>query len=68
MLGDLIEEALSSVGITQERVSKWLGRRCNCDEYREKINRLAAWAVRTVKMKKTDHAEDYLNRIIEEQL
>lgn len=43
-LGDRIKQALSSVGITEERVSGWLGAPCNCDERVQKLNRLGDWA------------------------
>ena len=43
-LGDMIQEALSFVGITQERVSKWLGRPCNCQERVQKLNLISIWA------------------------
>jgi hypothetical protein len=44
MLGDLIESALTKVGITHERVERWLGRPCGCEERREKLNQIHAWA------------------------
>lgn len=43
-LGDVVEKALSVVGITQERVEQWLGTKCGCKERREKLNRLGSWA------------------------
>lgn len=48
LLGDHIEEALTSVGITSDRVSKFLGRPCGCKERKEKLNRLHAWAIRVM--------------------
>lgn len=42
-LGDLIEDALSKVGITKERVQRWLGE-CRCEERKEKLNYLSTWA------------------------
>ena len=62
-LGDVVESALSSVGITSERVSVWLGRPCNCDERKQKLNQLSVWARRVAKGK-TDRAKEYLNRIM----
>jgi len=65
-LGDMIQEALSFVGITQERVSKWLGRPCNCQERVQKLNLISIWAKRVLSGK-TDNAEKYLNQMIDEE-
>jgi len=43
-LGDAVSNALGIVGITEERVSAWLGRPCGCPERRERLNRLGRWA------------------------
>ena len=43
-LGDLIEGALSKVGITHDRVGAWLGRPCGCAERKRRLNRLFSWA------------------------
>ena len=47
-LGDAVSSALSLVGITEERVSSWLGAPCGCSERREKLNRIGAWAARVL--------------------
>ena len=39
-LGDYVEKALSSIGITKERVEKVLGKPCRCQERQEALNRL----------------------------
>lgn len=62
-LGDLISKALAAVNITEERVTKALGRPCGCKEKREMMNRLSAWAAR-IGQGKTEDAEKYLNEII----
>ena len=64
-LGDQIEFALSSIGITEDRVSRWLGRPCNCQERIEKLNALSQWAGRIVKGK-TDKATEYLENILKD--
>lgn len=64
-LGDAVENALSSVGITKDRVSKWLGRPCQCKERLEKLNRLGAWVSRVLSGK-TDKAEEYLDQVMDE--
>lgn len=48
-LGDKVEAALKAVGVTKERVSKWLGRPCNCDERKQKLNQLSEWAQNATK-------------------
>lgn len=42
-LGDKVESALTSVGVTKDRVEKWLGRPCNCTERKRKLNNLGNW-------------------------
>lgn len=39
-LGDMVKGALSSIGITEERVSKAIGRPCGCSERAKKLNEL----------------------------
>lgn len=48
-LGDAVEVALTSVGITKERVSNWLGRPCKCPAYQEKLNKIGAWTAGVAK-------------------
>jgi len=64
-LGDHVEQALTAVGITSERVEKWLGRPCNCKKRKEKLNRLGAWAMRIVRGD-TENAEEYLEDMIDD--
>jgi hypothetical protein len=42
-LGDKLEQALTFVGVTSDRVESWLGRPCNCNVRKEKLNKLGAW-------------------------
>jgi hypothetical protein len=37
-LGDITAEALTAVGITKERVSRMLGRPCNCKKRQQAMN------------------------------
>ena len=62
-LGDAVEAALRTVGITKERVSKWMGRPCRCDERQEKLNQLSRWAKRIL-MGQTEDADKLLTEII----
>jgi hypothetical protein len=39
-LGDRVSQVLSLVGITEQRVSRLLGRPCGCSKRREALNRL----------------------------
>jgi hypothetical protein len=64
-LGDVVTSALISVGITDSRVSKWLGKPCACPIYRERLNRLSRWARRTL-TGKTDQAQEQLEELIDE--
>lgn len=62
-LGDVIEKALASVGVTESRVTKALGRPCGCKARKEMLNRLGLWAARVV-TGRTEDAERYLEEII----
>ena len=62
-LGDTIERALQTVGITEDRVSEWLGKPCNCEERKEKLNQLSIWAKRVAKGK-LQNAKEFLLTII----
>jgi hypothetical protein len=39
-LGDMVKSWLSAIGITEERVSKAIGRPCGCSERAKKLNEL----------------------------
>jgi len=39
-LGDLVKTALSAVGITEERVSRAIGRPCGCSKRAEHLNEI----------------------------
>lgn len=39
-LGDIVKAGLSAIGITEERVSKAIGRPCGCGKRAEKLNEL----------------------------
>lgn len=43
-LGDLVKKALSAAGITEERVTRWLGRPCGCAQRQQRLNELGHWA------------------------
>ena len=67
-LGDRVSQALSLVGITEERVSKWLGRPCGCAKRREKLNQLGAWAARVIGGQSASNEESvkHLDEIIDQ--
>lgn len=67
MLGDKISSALSIIGITDTRVSRWLGAPCGCKERQEKLNALTFWAIRVLGGR-TFRAREHLNRIIADDL
>jgi hypothetical protein len=56
-LGDAVEKALSMIGITKERVEKWLGSCYGCSERQRKLNELGAWAKRALGMESDAEAE-----------
>jgi len=64
-LGDVITAALTLVGITDDRVSKWLGKPCACPIYREKLNRLSSWARRSLKRIVLGNAKQSLTELEE---
>jgi hypothetical protein len=39
-LGDMVKAGLSAIGITEERVSKAIGRPCGCSQRAEALNEL----------------------------
>lgn len=62
-LGDTVELALTKVGVTKNRVERWLGRPCGCLERKEKLNELHGWAKKVLTGKCQD-AEEHLNDLI----
>ena len=59
-LGDTVENALASVGVTKERVAVWLGKPCGCSERQERLNSLHRWARRVI-LGRRERAREYLN-------
>ena len=41
-LGDAVERALTTVGVTKELVERWIGK-CCCAERKMKLNSLDSW-------------------------
>lgn len=46
--GDNVKSALDKVGVTEERISEWLGKPCGCSQRRAKLNSLSQWAQRVL--------------------
>lgn len=63
-LGDVVESALTAVGITSDRVSSWLGRPCGCTERKQKLNNLSRWA-RQALSTKAEEAKQLLEKMME---
>ena len=63
MLGDLIESALQSVGVTSELVGQWVGKPCNCIERKQRLNALSNWAIR-IMQGKNGRAKEHLEELI----
>ena len=64
-LGDILATALSSAGVTHERVERWLGKGCGCRERQQKLNILGFWAKRVI-MGKVEEAKEFLDKILSE--
>lgn len=62
-LGDMVSSALSTVGITPERVSEWLGQPCGCAERKEKLNNLSRWAKQATK-DSVANSKSFLKKLI----
>lgn len=67
MLGDMVEKALGSIGITKERVEAWVGSPCGCKERQDKLNMLGAWARMTIKNKMKNSIR-FLEKLIGKEL
>lgn len=63
MLGNIVESALKSVGVTPERVERWLGRPCGCRERKDKLNALGFWAKRVLSGQ-VKNAKEYLESLL----
>lgn len=63
MLGDRVAEALDRIGITPDRVSRWVGAPCGCEERKAKLNALDLWARRVVSGRVAD-ARRFLEQIL----
>ena len=65
LLGDLVGAALKKLGITDERVTNFIGKPCGCAKRREYLNRLDLWA-RRVLSGRTDKGKRYFDQIVED--
>ena len=63
LAGDCIALACEKVGLTTERISRWLGRECGCEDRRAKINAIHLWAKRVVSGK-VEKAREILEGIL----
>lgn len=64
-LGDAVHAALEAVGVTDDRVVRWLGQTCGgCAARRERLNQLGWWAARVLRgqtARAREHLEGILN-------
>lgn len=65
-LGDRISQALAIVGITEDKVSAWIGKPCGCSERQEKWNRVGRWASRVLQGS-FERAQHFLEEILTEE-
>lgn len=64
-LGDIVGQALSAIGITEERVTAWLGEPCGCPERKRRLNELGDWARRLITGKsQTEQAKKELDDLV----
>lgn len=67
-LGDLVETALKSVGITEDEVKKWIPN-CGCAKRKRWLNRLTDWANRALSGKMSgEEAVNDLERTVGKKL
>jgi SOS response regulatory protein OraA/RecX len=66
LLGDKVKQALERVGVSEERVSAFLGRPCRCKERQRKLNQLSIWAGRVI-ADKMEQAKEYLEGMMGEK-
>lgn len=66
MLGDMMSQALSRVGLTPARVERWLGVPCGCKERQQKLNMLDTWS-RRVLAGKVSRAVEFLDGLMGQQ-
>lgn len=64
MIGTALHDALAAVGVTQQRVERWLGQ-CCCAERRRKLDALGNWAAKALKTK-VELARGYLTALLED--
>ena len=65
-LGDHVEQMLEKFGISQERVTRWLGRPCNCEERKQKLNQLSI-TVKRFQRNQLSNLKSYFEKFLEEQ-
>lgn len=67
MLGDTVQRSLETVGVTKEKVERWLGHTCQgCQERKTRLNMIHAWANR-IAMDRTKNAIEYLQQMLGEE-
>lgn len=66
-VGDVIAKGLEKIGVTEQRVSSWLGRHCGCRKRRKRLNQLSDWAWSVIRGEKSvPEATQELDKIVRE--
>lgn len=65
-LGDAVEYALSSLGITSERVEAWLGRPCGCRARKRKLNQLDDWVTKIFSSDDANKAKEEFDKMVDD--
>lgn len=63
-LGTAVSQALSLVGVTEDRVAAWLGRPCGCKRRKRKLNELSDWAYTVLRGAPPTEAVAELDRMV----
>lgn len=58
-LGDIVEEALTKIGITSDKITELIGRDCGCKRRREKMNRLGRWLAKVTSGRFSEAREEF---------
>jgi len=62
-LGDYVAYALSTIGVTPHRVTRWLKKDCGCKKRQKKLNDIHQWAIDALSGVYSD-AKSKLNNIL----
>lgn len=59
-----MESVLAAVGVTSEKVERWIGAPCGCAERKERLNQISRWARQAGKLG-ISRANFFLKQLLE---